>query len=81
MGWKSISWGIPALAVVLYYNNNALCHSDCEQMLCVKAYMAQQPDELSLEKAEVILVHQDSSDSKIILHAFCILGVKKQQQC
>uniref|UniRef100_H2M906 Uncharacterized protein n=2 Tax=Oryzias latipes TaxID=8090 RepID=H2M906_ORYLA len=36
---------------------------DCEQMLCVKAYMAQQPDELSLEKAEVILVHQDSSDN------------------
>ncbi|XP_024123500.1 uncharacterized protein arhgef5 isoform X1 [Oryzias melastigma] len=36
---------------------------DCDQMLCVKAYMAQQPDELSLEKAEVILVHQDSSEN------------------
>uniref|UniRef100_A0A8C8DIN4 SH3 domain-containing protein n=1 Tax=Oryzias sinensis TaxID=183150 RepID=A0A8C8DIN4_9TELE len=42
------------------------CLFYCEQMLCVKAYMAQQPDELSLEKAEVILVillsHLFSSD-------------------
>ncbi|KAF7226909.1 trichohyalin isoform X2 [Nothobranchius furzeri] len=32
---------------------------DCAQMQCIRAYVAQQPDELSLEKADVILVHQD----------------------
>uniref|UniRef100_A0A9J8BN78 Uncharacterized protein n=2 Tax=Cyprinus carpio TaxID=7962 RepID=A0A9J8BN78_CYPCA len=32
------------------------------QMQCIKAFVAQQPDELSLEKAEVLLVHQQSSD-------------------
>lgn len=35
-------------------------------MQCIRAFFAQQPDELSLEKADVILVHQESSDSKII---------------
>ncbi|XP_030606801.1 trichohyalin [Archocentrus centrarchus] len=35
---------------------------DFEQMQCIRAFVAQQPDELSLEKAEVILVHQESSD-------------------
>ncbi|XP_038140475.1 trichohyalin isoform X1 [Cyprinodon tularosa] len=33
------------------------------QMQCIRAYVAQQPDELSVEKADVILVHQDSSDN------------------
>lgn len=33
------------------------------QMQCIKAYVAQQPDELSVEKADVILVHQDCTDS------------------
>lgn len=37
---------------------------DLAQMQCVRAYVAQQPDELSLEKADVLLVHQDTSDSK-----------------
>ncbi|TKS82212.1 Rho guanine nucleotide exchange factor 5 [Collichthys lucidus] len=35
---------------------------DFTQMQCIRAFVAQQPDELSLEKADVILVHQQSSD-------------------
>nr|XP_019948451.1 PREDICTED: rho guanine nucleotide exchange factor 5-like isoform X3 [Paralichthys olivaceus]XP_019948452.1 PREDICTED: rho guanine nucleotide exchange factor 5-like isoform X3 [Paralichthys olivaceus] len=35
---------------------------DFPQMQCIRAFVGQQPDELSLEKAEVILVHQQSSD-------------------
>ncbi|XP_059423397.1 zinc finger CCCH domain-containing protein 13-like isoform X2 [Carassius carassius] len=35
---------------------------DIPQMQCIKAFVAQQPDELSLEKAEVLLVYQQSSD-------------------
>ncbi|RXN33374.1 trichohyalin-like isoform X1 [Labeo rohita] len=35
---------------------------DVSQMQCIRAYVAQQPDELSLEKADVLLVHQQSSD-------------------
>uniref|UniRef100_A0AAV2MCB9 Rho guanine nucleotide exchange factor 5 n=1 Tax=Knipowitschia caucasica TaxID=637954 RepID=A0AAV2MCB9_KNICA len=35
---------------------------DFPQMQCIRAFMAQQPDELSLEKADIILVHQQSSD-------------------
>ncbi|XP_031432857.2 zinc finger CCCH domain-containing protein 13 isoform X2 [Clupea harengus] len=35
---------------------------DFPQMQCIRAYMAQQPDELGLEKADVLLVHQQSSD-------------------
>lgn len=31
-------------------------------MQCIRAFVGQQPDELSLEKADVILVHQQSSD-------------------
>lgn len=33
-------------------------------MQCVRTFVAQQPDELSLEKADIILVHQQSSDGK-----------------
>lgn len=35
-------------------------------MQCIRAFIAQQPDELSLEKADVILVHPESTDCKII---------------
>ncbi|XP_059194345.1 trichohyalin [Centropristis striata] len=35
---------------------------DFTQMQCIRAIVAQQPDELSLEKADIILVHQQSSD-------------------
>ncbi|TSK34830.1 Rho guanine nucleotide exchange factor 5 [Bagarius yarrelli] len=35
---------------------------DIPQMQCIRAFVAQQPDELSLEKADVLLVHQQSSD-------------------
>ncbi|XP_028833753.1 rho guanine nucleotide exchange factor 19-like isoform X2 [Denticeps clupeoides] len=35
---------------------------DIPQMQCIRAYITQQPDELNLEKAEVILAHQQSSD-------------------
>ncbi|XP_051999619.1 rho guanine nucleotide exchange factor 5-like isoform X3 [Xyrauchen texanus] len=35
---------------------------DYGQMQCIRAFVAQQPDELSLEKAEVLLVHEQSSD-------------------
>ncbi|XP_034466892.1 trichohyalin isoform X1 [Hippoglossus hippoglossus] len=35
---------------------------DFPQMQCMRGFVGQQPDELSLEKAEVILVHQQSSD-------------------
>ncbi|XP_062321737.1 trichohyalin isoform X2 [Osmerus eperlanus] len=35
---------------------------DFTQMQCIRAFVAQQPDGLSLEKADVILVHQQSSD-------------------
>ncbi|CAN9513703.1 unnamed protein product [Ophioblennius macclurei] len=36
---------------------------DFEQMQCIRAFVAQQPDELSLEKADVILVHQQSTEN------------------
>ncbi|XP_051577122.1 uncharacterized protein arhgef5 isoform X2 [Myxocyprinus asiaticus] len=35
---------------------------DYGQMQCIRAFVAQQPDELSLEKADVLLVHEQSSD-------------------
>ncbi|XP_026084773.1 rho guanine nucleotide exchange factor 5-like isoform X2 [Carassius auratus] len=35
---------------------------DFPQMQCIRAFVAQQPDELSLEKADVLLVHQQSTD-------------------
>ncbi|KAM7421018.1 hypothetical protein PAMA_015284 [Pampus argenteus] len=35
---------------------------DFQQMQCIRAFVGQQPDELSLEKADIILVHQQSSD-------------------
>ncbi|KAG7263285.1 hypothetical protein CRUP_037809 [Coryphaenoides rupestris] len=35
---------------------------DFTQMQCIRGFVAQQPDELSLEKADVILVHQQSGD-------------------
>ncbi|XP_014896256.1 trichohyalin [Poecilia latipinna] len=35
------------------------------QMQCIRAYIAQQPDEMSVEKADIILVHQDSGDNWI----------------
>lgn len=37
---------------------------DFTQMQCIRAFLAQQPDELSLEKADIILVHQQSTDRK-----------------
>lgn len=53
-----------------------LFYPDFEQMQCIRAFVAQQPDELSLEKADIILVHQESTDSKIIPPLFpseCLL--------
>ncbi|XP_053737698.1 trichohyalin isoform X1 [Synchiropus splendidus] len=38
------------------------CAQDFTQMQCIRAFVAQQPDELSLEKADIILAHQQSSD-------------------
>ncbi|KPP67451.1 hypothetical protein Z043_113954, partial [Scleropages formosus] len=35
---------------------------DVAQVQCIKAFVAQQPDEITLEKADVLLVHQQSSD-------------------
>ncbi|XP_040021644.2 uncharacterized protein arhgef5 isoform X2 [Gasterosteus aculeatus] len=35
---------------------------DLPQMQCIRAIVSQQPDELSLEKADIIQVHQQSSD-------------------
>ncbi|MFT7815933.1 trichohyalin-like isoform X1 [Arapaima gigas] len=35
------------------------------QVQCIRAFVAQQPDELTLEKADVLLVHQQSSDGWI----------------
>ncbi|XP_033836865.2 trichohyalin isoform X1 [Periophthalmus magnuspinnatus] len=35
---------------------------DFAQMQCIRGFVSQQPDELSLEKADIILVHQQSSD-------------------
>ncbi|XP_014840433.1 PREDICTED: trichohyalin-like [Poecilia mexicana] len=35
------------------------------QMQCIRAYVAQQPDEMSVDKADIILVHQDSGDNWI----------------
>ncbi|KAA0703001.1 Rho guanine nucleotide exchange factor 5 [Triplophysa tibetana] len=35
---------------------------DSPQVQCIRAYVAQQPDELSLEKADVLLVTQHSTD-------------------
>lgn len=46
-----------------------LCHTDVPQMQCIRAFVAQQPDELSLDKADIILVHQ-SSDRKLTSAAF-----------
>lgn len=39
-------------------------YTDISQMQCIRAFVAQQPDELSLEKADVLLVHQQSSDGE-----------------
>ncbi len=36
-------------------------------MQCIRAFVAQQPDELSLEKADVLLIHQQSSDGELNL--------------
>ncbi|XP_026173213.1 trichohyalin isoform X1 [Mastacembelus armatus] len=36
---------------------------DFPQMQCIRGFVAQQPDELSLEKADIILVHQQTSDN------------------
>lgn len=41
------------------------------QMQCIRAFVAQQPDELSLEKADVLLVHQKSNDGENL--GMCIL--------
>ncbi|KAG9344926.1 hypothetical protein JZ751_009466 [Albula glossodonta] len=38
---------------------------DITQVQCIRAFVAQQPDELNLEKADVLLVHQQSSDGWI----------------
>uniref|UniRef100_A0A0E9WKV7 SH3 domain-containing protein n=1 Tax=Anguilla anguilla TaxID=7936 RepID=A0A0E9WKV7_ANGAN len=38
---------------------------DIPQVQCIRAFVAQQPDELNLEKADVLLVHQHSSDGWI----------------
>ncbi|XP_069038923.1 rho guanine nucleotide exchange factor 5 [Lepisosteus oculatus] len=35
---------------------------DSPQVQCLRSYVSQQPDELTLEKADVLLVHQQSSD-------------------
>ncbi|KAK2844720.1 hypothetical protein Q5P01_011379 [Channa striata] len=35
---------------------------DFPQMQCIRAFVAQQPDELSLDKADIILVHQKTTD-------------------
>ncbi|XP_051574173.1 zinc finger CCCH domain-containing protein 13-like isoform X4 [Myxocyprinus asiaticus] len=35
---------------------------DFVQMQCIRAFVAQQPDELSLEKADTLLVHKQSTD-------------------
>ncbi|KAK6477334.1 hypothetical protein HHUSO_G22254 [Huso huso] len=35
---------------------------DLPQMLCLRSYVPHQPDELNLEKADVIVVHQQTSD-------------------
>ncbi|XP_037641398.1 trichohyalin isoform X1 [Sebastes umbrosus] len=35
---------------------------DFKQMQCIRAIVSHQPDEVSLEKADIILVHQQSSD-------------------
>lgn len=50
-------------------------------MQCIKGFVSQQPDELSLDKADVILVHQEirnqeSGDSKWH-HAFSIIPMQK----
>lgn len=39
--------------------------ADFSQMQCIRAFVAQQPDELSLEKADVLLIHQQSSDGEL----------------
>ncbi|XP_028280181.1 trichohyalin isoform X2 [Parambassis ranga] len=36
---------------------------DFAQMQCIRGFVSQQPDELSLDKADVILVHQESGDN------------------
>uniref|UniRef100_A0A7N6A0Y4 SH3 domain-containing protein n=1 Tax=Anabas testudineus TaxID=64144 RepID=A0A7N6A0Y4_ANATE len=50
----------------LKHHNTSLCLtvsvSYVPQMQCIRAFVAQQPDELSLDKADIILVHQKSSD-------------------
>lgn len=45
-------------------------HADFPQMQCIRAFVAQQPDELSLEKADIILVHQQSTDRKPTAYPF-----------
>ncbi|RXM31343.1 Rho guanine nucleotide exchange factor 5 [Acipenser ruthenus] len=39
-----------------------LACQDLPQVLCLRSYVQHQPDELNLEKADVIVVHQQTSD-------------------
>uniref|UniRef100_A0A8C4S7Q0 SH3 domain-containing protein n=1 Tax=Erpetoichthys calabaricus TaxID=27687 RepID=A0A8C4S7Q0_ERPCA len=50
------------LIEVMTFLNKGCYLIDCKQVQCIRAYVAQQPDELSLEKADLLLVHQQTSD-------------------
>lgn len=41
-------------------------------MQCIKAFVAQQPDEISLEKADILLVHQQSNDGENLCVGVCL---------
>lgn len=45
--------------------------TDSPQVQCIRAYVAQQPDELSLEKADVLLVTQQSTDGQYLVGLRC----------
>jgi neuronal guanine nucleotide exchange factor len=46
---------------------------DCPQVMAVHPYVARQPDELSLEVADVVKVLRKTSDGKIWNPFFCRL--------
>lgn len=46
-------------------------YTDIPQMQCIRAFVAQQPDELSLEKADVLLVHEENTDGEYL--CVCLL--------
>ena len=49
--------------------------TDCPQVICERQYNAQQPDELSLEKSDVVNVFRKTNGKKILFAIRVSFGV------